>query len=382
VRIAYLANARIPSRTANSMQVMKMCAALSAAGNDLTLIVPRFVRLLPTRSVLSDHYGVDLDFEIQWLRGWRTQGRMMVEARAVLRALGLRADLNFTRNVRIAAALAGARRPTMYEAHEPPRGIIEQRAFRVLLRGPGLRRLIFVSDGLRRIFETDYPSLRDDPRVTVESGGVDLERFEHTRDMASARQELRWDPVRFTAGYAGHLYSGRGFDVILGLAEHFPEVAFKVAGGEPAAVEAAALEVTARGLKNVDLVGFVPNAQIPRFLAGCDTLLAPYGKTITASGGTETSTYCSPLKLFEYMAAGRLLLVSALPTLLEVLNERNARLCRPDDLPDWICAMQEAIADPGVRALRAAQARQDVQSRAWSARVRRLLEVVPAGGWH
>src|SRR5688500_18899772 len=112
VRIAYLANARIPSRTANSMQVMKMCAALSAAGNDLTLIVPRFVRLLPTRSVLSDHYGVDLDFEIQWLRGWRTQGRMMVEARAVLRALGLRADLNFTRNVLIAAALAGARRPT------------------------------------------------------------------------------------------------------------------------------------------------------------------------------------------------------------------------------------------------------------------------------
>ena len=58
--------------------------------------------------------------------------------------------------------------------------------------------------------------------------------------------------------------------------------------------------------------------------------------------------FTSPLKLFDYMAAGVPIVASDLPALREVLrHEENALLARPGDPEAFALAVRRVLADPG-----------------------------------
>ena len=369
MRIIYAATARIPSRTANSLQVMKMCAAMAQLGHDVTLLVPRFDSEAPGLADLEHAYGVDIRFRIRWLRGWRFFGRIAWELR-VLSACR-KADLLFTRNARIAA---GARRPVILELHQPLSDPLDRLAWRQLLKSPNLRTLVFISQRLKSL-EAAGNGLGS-ARVTVAHSAVDAHRFDPDILPSSARAELAW-PERTTAVYAGHLYEGRGVSLILALAQRFPEVQFVLIGGESAAIAEAKAMIAQCGLLNVQLIGFVANADLPRYLAAADILLMPYERVVRVSGGADTAEYCSPLKLFEYLASGRTILASRLPSIVEILNEDNALLCEPEDLPAWEAAFRIAL-DPKIRARLGAKARQTALQRTWVDRARSILVAAAA----
>jgi len=83
--------------------------------------------------------------------------------------------------------------------------------------------------------------------------------------------------------------------------------------------------------------------------------------------------YTSPLKLFEYMAAGRPIVASDLPSLREVLSHsHNAWLVPPDDpaaLAGALCTVRD---DPALGSRLAAQASADIAAYTWDGRARRL----------
>jgi glycosyltransferase involved in cell wall biosynthesis len=371
VKIVYIANARIPSRTANSLQIMKVCAALSADGHDVRLIVPRFNRHTPSRESLEELYGVVATFRIDWLRGYRSLGRLWYEVRAVMRGRRLRADLYMTINERVAAALADRGAPTVCELHELPRRDRDDRAVRTLTHARGVRLIVVVTAALRELLLARYPDLASAP-LLVEPNAVDRASLGAVPAATLARREVAWAETQLTVGYAGHLYAGRGVDLILALAARFPNVAFKVMGGEPEAVRRLQEDLDNNGPFNVELLGFVANARISPFLHACDILLMPYARRVFVSGGGETAGFASPMKMFDYMATGRLVIASRLPGIEEVLNERNALLCEPDDLESWAAALERAH-DPALRDALASQARRDVERYVWDERERRIL---------
>ncbi len=62
----------------------------------------------------------------------------------------------------------------------------------------------------------------------------------------------------------------------------------------------------------------------------------PYEREIgISSGGGHSAQVSSPMKMFEYLAAGRAIVASDLPVFREVLNERNAVLCPPERPAAW-----------------------------------------------
>jgi glycosyltransferase involved in cell wall biosynthesis len=371
VKIQYHANARIPSLTANSLQIMKMCAAFARLGHDTSLVVPRFDRTLPTRDELERQYGVSTAFAIRWLRGWRMLGRRMYEARALLHARRSPADLYFTRNERLAARLARRRRPVVLEIHQPPRKARDVRALRRLARTGSLRALVVISDALRRLLLEQFPDLGN-TRILVEHDGVDIERFRAHTSTHAARERLGWSRDPLTVGYAGHLYAGRGIELIMELAARFPHACFRIMGGEPVAIERTRTELRTRNLRNVELLGFIPNADLPQYLFACDVLLMPYARSVAVSGGGETAAFASPLKMFEYMAAQRPIIASRLPGVMEVLSEDNALLCDPEDVEGWSGAL-EAAHDAALRKRLAERAERDVQHYAWDRRAQRIV---------
>ena len=92
------------------------------------------------------------------------------------------------------------------------------------------------------------------------------------------------------------------------------------------------------GLENVTFTGFIPNARLPLYQAAADILLMPYGRAIAGSSGGNSAEICSPMKLFDYMGAGRAILSSDLPVIHEVLDENSAVFAaagRPGCLDGW-----------------------------------------------
>jgi glycosyltransferase involved in cell wall biosynthesis len=201
--------------------------------------------------------------------------------------------------------------------------------------------------------------------------GIDLERYEDLPDAAEARRRLDL-PDGPTAVYTGHLYAGRGVELILDLAARDESIFFVFAGVEH-------WRGKAGGRQNVRFLGFIPNADLPLVQAAGDFLLMPYEREIAVSGGGDTAAFASPMKMFEYMAAGRAILSSDLPVLREVLNEENAILLPPGDPSAWQAALDDMKRHPERGARLGDRAREDARRFTWVARARRSLDGLSVG---
>lgn len=93
-----------------------------------------------------------------------------------------------------------------------------------------------------------------------------------------------------------------------------------------------------------------------------------------ASKDADIARWTSPLKLFEYMAAGLPIVSSDLPVLRDVLKpEVNALLCEPDQPKQWCEQLKRLWRHPAAEQL-GRRARQDFETRySWRARARGIL---------
>jgi glycosyltransferase involved in cell wall biosynthesis len=167
-----------------------------------------------------------------------------------------------------------------------------------------------------------------DDAVQVAPNGVDLAQYESLPGAAEARRQLGLQE-KPTAGFTGHIYPGRGADLLFELALRMPDVHFLWVGGKPDEVDTGASKLAEAGASNVTMTGFVENSRLPLYQAAADVLLMPYGRSISASSGQDIAEVINPMKMFDYMAAGRAILSADLPVIHEVLNESNAVFCEP-----------------------------------------------------
>jgi glycosyltransferase involved in cell wall biosynthesis len=127
-------------------------------------------------------------------------------------------------------------------------------------------------------------------------------------------------------------------------------------------------------LPNVSFTGFVPNERIPLYQSAADVLLMPYQRTVATSSGGNTAEISSPMKMFEYMAAGRAILTSDLPVLHEVLDEKTAVFCPPGDPAAWESALAQLLKDDNDRQTLGQRARVAVEQYSWVRRAQHVLE--------
>jgi glycosyltransferase involved in cell wall biosynthesis len=132
-----------------------------------------------------------------------------------------------------------------------------------------------------------------------------------------------------------------------------------------------------QAVENITLTGFVSNAVLPKYQAAADVLLMPYGTTIAGSGGGDSVDIASPMKMFEYMAAGRAILSSDLPVIHEVLNEETAVFCPPDDVGAWRESLLALQTNPAWRKKLGDAARLGVKDYTWRARAEKAIKNFP-----
>lgn len=383
MKIVYLSVSTVPSTAANSIHVMKMCQAFAQESHDVSLVVisQKTGAVNIMNKDLWKHYGVRHPFNIRMFKQYRILKLYDFNIHSAHYAKKVNCDLVYARNLGAAAYAANKGIPTILECHSPLLDTWRQKTeFLRLLRAPGFRRLVVITHALSNHYLEKYSEHLNDNIVVVAPDAVDLERFDSIPDVTKARKKCGLTEC-FTVGYAGHLYPGRGIELIYSMAEKLPSVQFLIIGGLQSDVKRHSLEAQHRRLRNIVFKGFIENQYLPRCLAACDVLLMPYQKIISVHGHStkefiNTAPWSSPMKMFEYMAMKRLIISSDLPVLREVLNETNSVLCDPEDIGQWIDAVIRAQTDTEWTGSLSEKAFTGVQSFTWRKRVRKVLDSI------
>ncbi len=154
-------------------------------------------------------------------------------------------------------------------------------------------------------------------RIVVIPNGIDLGAYERAPARDEAKKRLGVEG-RLVLGFAGFVRAWHGLDQVIDfIAESGrPELLLFVVGDGPAC-EALMQRARERGVAGqVRFAGIVERKDIPAHLAAFDVALQP-----------AATPYASPLKLFEYLAAGCAIVAPRQPNLEEVLtHEENALL--------------------------------------------------------
>src|SRR5690606_30569278 len=123
-----------------------------------------------------------------------------------------------------------------------------------LFSQPNFVRLICISNALRQEYLRVYPKLSPE-RVLVAPNGADLTGQEaKALDIWPGRDES------LQVGYVGHLYSGRGVEVVIQMAEQTPDIDYHLIGGTD---PDNAYWRSATPLSNVHFHGFLPQTTLP-----------------------------------------------------------------------------------------------------------------------
>ncbi len=366
-RLVYVAKSHIPSRWANSVQVVHMVCALARHFREVELLVPfKAKRYLASRVTdVFRPYGRRRPGHVRvvYLRGRRGA---TFEGRVRSRGLPREGALVYTRSLEVAAWVGSRGGSVLYEAHEIERDRRHPR-FRDLVRSVGQNpraAVVCISGVLERFYREQGIPAR---RVRTFPDGVD-ERFFSARPGGALRR--MFGPRVDTAPkvvYTGSLAEEKGARFLAAAARELPRHNFVIVGGSRE--EARALAALGRGLENLFVHPAVPHLEVPGVLAEADVLVMPYLST-------GKWVHCmSPLKMFEYLASGKVLVSSRLPVLLDVLADgTNCILFEPGSVGSLAAALEQARQMPPeqARAL-GTRARETAWGFRWDSRAERIL---------
>lgn len=386
MRLLYLADIRFPLERANGIQTFETCRALAARGHEVTLLV-RPDTSVPARDPWF-FYGAERvpGFTIDRIASVpESMRRACYVTTALGRVIAQRADVVFTRDLGLASLalfVPRSRRPALvYEAHGYAPAVSQElpRLLGTSAR-PSPRKLARLARRESRVWR------RAEGYVTLTSAHRSelVARF-GPRDAAVVPDGTRLPRVRRfepppagppMVGYAGHLYPWKGVDVLIEAIARRPDLRGLVVGGHPGERDLARLQALAhaRGIADrVEFTGWRPPQDVAASLARCHALALPNVRS------TISERYTSPLKLFDYLAAGRPIVASDLPAIREVLTDQvNGLLVEPGRADVLADALGRVLDDGALAERLSRKAFDDADRYSWDARAGRLEPVLQA----
>jgi len=366
MKIIYISNSIIPSRTANSIQVMKMCQAFADNGHEVLLFYPNHIMSESGISNLYEYYGVRECFQSRQLPCIKNKiGLYFYEILASILSKKQSPKLVYSRSLRSCFFCSFMGVNSIFEAHKLISNKINLSFLVTLINLKHFKHLIVISDALKQDFQNQYNIPRH--KITTIHDAADEPR---------QYEKLEFDqPNRFKVGYVGHLYPGKGMELIVELSIRCSWADFHIVGGNKSDLDYWTVKL--KDLKNIYFHGFIPPAETEKYRQSCDVLIAPYQRRVSVhGGGGDVARWMSPLKIFEYMASGKAIIASDLPVLREVLiHEVTAILYEPEDIKAWANGLINLRDNAKVRNYLGKRAREEFQKKyTWKTRAERVLQ--------
>jgi len=354
MKIDYITNLRVPSTKANSIQLMQNCEAFKKAGADIDLWAPFRFDTKSEEKIdnIWDYYSVDSKFHIKKvfsidLFPLRFCERMFFLIQSVsfyfcigLRFLLKKTDIIYTRDAWIGLALFYKKKKVL-ELHNYPQRRIGKLIYKLLLKR--FWKVIVISEGLKK----------EVPQAFVAPDGVKVENFDISMTQDDAREKLGIPKSSKIVMYSGSLQVWKGISLLIEAMKNVDAVLYLIGSSLDK-------KEIVKVPDNVVATGHVPYKNIPFYLKAADVLVIP-----NTAESVISAKYTSPLKAFEYMASGRPIVVSDLPSMREIFNDG---FFKPDDAKDLARAILQAMGKNPERI--------DMTPYSWDTRVAKIIDFI------
>ncbi len=213
----------------------------------------------------------------------------------------------------------------------------------------------------------------DKNKLAVIHNGFNPGVFEKKLSKAQARDQLNLTHYPKLACYTGRLDRDKGIETLLELAVKMPEITFLFIGKSQKDPTGWIDRLAAKkGLQNVITLPWMPAEKLAGYLFAADVLLIPP----TAAPLTQHGKTVLPIKVFSYLAAGRVILAPRLPDSEGVLTDKNSVLVEPDNPEKTAAAMRGIFSDSEWADRLADQAQKDAQQLTWQSRAKKIIAFI------
>lgn len=353
--LLYLTNTVFPSRSANSLQVLKMSRAFEDNGYKVSIVGYR-----ANFKKISTNQSMNLIFY-----PFKFCSNKILKVYAVMVLFSKRPSLVYTRNPSLALLSCKFGFTTFLELHGLPiKTSLRYRDLSNVLENKNLVKIISISQRLSLDLLEEFKGLPFGHKGLVAHDGADL-------DIDATLSTNKSSIIR--VGYFGQLYPGKGMEIIFQLSALLPNVQFDVYGGT--SKDIIYWKSKCASCQNVVINGYIANDSVIEKMKKCDILIAPYLSSVSHSGSGDISRWMSPLKLFEYMSAKRPIIATDLPVIREVLSDgETALLCKAEDADSFASAIKKLANDGQLRYRLALSAHKLLQTKyTWNQRASKIL---------
>jgi glycosyltransferase involved in cell wall biosynthesis len=232
-------------------------------------------------------------------------------------------------------------------------------------------KIIVVSSVLKRFLLTHWKGVTEE-QIVVMPNAADVDRLSNPGDVDALRRQLGLQEA-LVVGFLGTFQPWYGLEKLIEafapVVRQIPEARLLMVG-DGLVRQALERQAQEAGLGDVvRFAGYVPHEAVPRYLGCFDIAVAAFRDLGIAFCG-------SPIKLFEYMAAGRAIVASRIGQIPEIVtHERDALLVEPGNVPDLAAAIVRLGRDAGLRERLGAAARATGRQHSWEAYARRLVDL-------
>lgn len=371
--ILYLFPEPLPLQKARGIQVVNTVASLAAEGIHVYLayvpvpsgpdpfaayglIRPDNVTLVPLSrglpwpfSFLGIHSG---RLFFARLMAWiRSTGRGEEPLQALM-----------VRHVKLAHWLleAGVDIPLVYEAHEVfSDGASAKKAGPLSRMEEGVLRRATVI-----ITITEQLAIKLRQRYALDRGMVVIPSATSLPAIAPCKD---WQVPGRSIVYAGSLFGWKGAQDLVASAQHLPGCHITIIGGDKDGIESLQANVGEHGA-SVAFLGHLSNREVMNKLSHACIAVLPNRKG-------SVSEFTSPLKLFEYMAAGCAIVVSDLPVFHEILGPDDAAWFTPGNAKDLAASIRRLVEEPKRAEEMGLRMQEMAKSYTWNARAQKLVRL-------
>tara|TARA_B100000965_G_scaffold387574_1_gene391138 strand:- start:255 stop:1370 length:1116 start_codon:yes stop_codon:yes gene_type:complete len=311
MRIGYIFNSSLPSSNPGSLQVIKTCEALIKHNNQVDLITPN----TGLNVSIKNFYNLKKIPTIHKLKIFRQfpigVKYYLFSIFAVLYSIKFKFDIIITRNPFTLFVLCLLKKKAIVEFHHD--FSVESRIVRFLfykfkiLNNKNIIKIIAITENVKKFLIKDFKI--DPNRIEVIASATDL-KFKFFK--------LK-NKKKLNVGYFGSLEQGKGSDFVCKLSKLDTKNNYFVYGGSIEKVKS-----IKNNYNNINLTisSYKPYGELSKYISTMDILLMPSNKNIIkATGGVgNLSKFTSPLKLFDYLASGKLIITSKLNVINDIIK--------------------------------------------------------------
>jgi len=377
-KIVYVTSTRMPTEKAHGLATVKLAEAIASLGSEVDIICPKLWR--KNNKNTFDYYGVKNNFKI--IKVWVID---LMPLKFFEKFLFLIQVLTFSLFSTFYCLFKYWREDVIYFSHDyiPLYFLtfISKNVFYDIHHYPGnnfmYKRLMskafaFAVQTRWKIKELNKDFNIDESKIVYWPNGTDVDQYNIALSKFDVRNKLNLPQDKKIVLYTGQLFDWKGGDTLIRSITKLNEDAIiYIVGGAKNDVERLKNNIPDANDERVVFIPFQSREKMPLWMKAANVLVIPN------TGKQKVSLYyTSPMKLFEYMASGKPIVASDIPSIREILNDNNALFAEADNSDSFAEKINYTLNNEREVLSLGKRAQEEVSKYTWKARAEKILEML------